>query len=248
MLTARGIKKAYDGNKVLHGIDLTVNAGEITAIIGPSGGGKSTLLRAVSLLDPPDAGTVDIDGYEYTFPKRAQNGFRPPWPSVTVVFQQLFLWPHLTLRRNITLPLEKRRVNLNGNRAPCPPDIDDLLDLFELKEHAHRFPNEVSLGQRQRAAFIRAVALQPKYLLLDEITSALDVEHVSRILEYLKTLRQQGTGVLLVTHLIGFAKGAADQVIFMERGHLVASGGSTLLTAPTNERLVKFLSLVETAL
>ena len=241
MLIGHEIRKGYRGLEILHGIDLTVTPGKITAILGPSGGGKSTLLRALSILDAPDSGSVSVDGSDYTFPSKNKNGLRPPWPTLTVVFQQLFLWPHLTLRRNITLPLEKLSTKANG-------EVDALLDLFELREHADRYPNEVSLGQRQRAAFIRAVVLHPKYLLLDEITSALDVEHVSKILEHLKLLRDQGTGILLVTHLIGFAKSAADQIIFMENGSVVESGDKSLLTIPKNERLVKFLSLVETAL
>lgn len=248
MLIGQGIRKGYGGLEILHGIDLSLSPGKITAILGPSGGGKSTLLRALSMLDAPDSGFVKVDGVEYVFPNRRKNGIQPPWPALTVVFQQLFLWPHLTLRRNITLPLEKLSAKSNGAAEEANKEVDELLDLFEMREHADRYPNEVSLGQRQRAAFIRAVVLHPKYLLLDEITSALDVEHVSKILEHLKLLRERGTGILLVTHLIGFAKSAADQIIFMENGRIVESGDKSLLTSPKNERLVKFLSLVETAL
>jgi ABC-type polar amino acid transport system ATPase subunit len=200
------------------------------------------------MLDAPDSGSVEVDGVEYFFPNNRKNGIQPPWPALTVVFQQLFLWPHLTLRRNITLPLEKLSARSSGAAEEADQEVDELLELFEMSEHADRYPNEVSLGQRQRAAFIRAVVLHPKYLLLDEITSALDVEHVSKILEHLKVLRERGTGILLVTHLIGFAKSAADQIIFMENGRIVESGDKSLLTTPKNERLMKFLSLVETAL
>jgi len=248
MLIAQNIRKGYGGLEILHGIDLSLAPKQITAILGPSGGGKSTLLRALSILDAPDSGSVEVDGVKYSFPRKRKNGIQPPWPSLTVVFQQLFLWPHLTIRRNITLPLDKLRAKANGVAAEANKEVDALLDLFELSEQADRYPNEVSLGQRQRAAFIRAVVLHPKYLLLDEITSALDVEHVSKILEHLKSLRDQGTGILLVTHLIGFAKSAADQIIFLEKGRVVESGDRSLLTTTKNERLRKFLSLVETAL
>jgi len=248
MLIGQNIRKGYGGLEILHGIDLSLAPKQITAILGPSGGGKSTLLRALSILDAPDSGSVEVDGVKYSFPSTRKNGIQPPWPTLTVVFQQLFLWPHLTLRRNITLPLDKLRAKANGAAAEANEEVDALLDLFELSEQADRYPNEVSLGQRQRAAFIRAVVLHPKYLLLDEITSALDVEHVSKILEHLKLLRDQETGILLVTHLIGFAKSAADQIIFMENGRVVETGDNSLLKATKNERLKKFLSLVETAL
>jgi ABC-type polar amino acid transport system ATPase subunit len=241
MLIGRDIKKTFDKNQVLHGIDVSVVPGKLTAVIGPSGGGKSTLLRALSLLDPPDSGSVTVDEVTYAFPRVNANHLAPPWPKLTVVFQQLFLWPHLTIRQNILLPLEKHEHGRQNG------EVNALIELFELGDFVERYPNEVSLGQRQRAALVRALALKPKYLLLDEITSALDVEHVSKILEHLQTLKEQGTGILLVTHLIGFAKHSADQVVFMENGRILESGGPALLTSPSNGRLLKFLSLVETA-
>ncbi len=249
MLSGENLHKIYGGREILHGVSLNVVPGEITAVLGPSGAGKSTLLRALSLLDPPNSGTIVVDGKNYVFPGVNKNGTVPPWPKLTVVFQQLFLWPHLTLRQNITLPLEKDRGRLGpGNAVAMDGEIERLLELFELAELADRYPNEASLGQRQRAALIRALVLKPKYLLLDEITSALDVEHVSKILDYLKFLKDQGTGILVVTHLIGFAKSAADQIVFMENGRVVECGDKFLLSEPKTERLMKFLSLVETAL
>jgi ABC-type polar amino acid transport system ATPase subunit len=241
MLIAKDIHKAFGARKVLAGVSTSIAPGQITALIGPSGGGKSTFLRALSLLDPPDNGSVTVDDATYTFPKRGTNGVTPPWPKLTIVFQQLFLWPHLTVRQNIALP-EK---NSNGNRSDGI--VDELIELFDLSEFADRYPNQVSLGQRQRAAIARALALQPKYLLLDEITSALDVEHVSKLLNHLKTLRDRGTGLLLITHLIGFAERAADQILFMEGGTIVEAGGPELLSAPKSRRLAQFLSLVGTA-
>jgi len=248
MLSGESIRKGYGGVEILHGITISVNPGEITAILGPSGGGKSTLLRTLSLLDSPDCGTITCDDRHYHFPHPLKNGVRPPWPELTVVFQQLFLWPHLTLRQNIMLPLEQLRAR-GPVRGPLPSnrEVNNLLDLFELIDLADRYPNEASLGQRQRVALVRALVLRPTYLLLDEITSALDVEHVSRVLEYLRLLRAEGVGILLVTHLVGFAKSAADQIVFMDNGSILESGGSALLTAPRNERFRTFLSLVETA-
>lgn len=239
MLVGRGIEKRYGAKRVLRGVDVSVAPGQIAALIGPSGSGKSTLLRALALLDPPDKGGVTVDAQDYSFPRK--NGFTPPWPALTIVFQQLFLWPHLTIRQNISLPRG------NGRAKDADPAVRELYDLMEIEEFADRYPNQVSLGQRQRAAIARALALEPKYLLLDEITSALDVEHVSKLLSHIKTLRERGTGILLITHLIGFAKRAADQIIFMENGAVVEAGSAEILSAPESKRLSKFLSLVDTA-
>jgi ABC-type polar amino acid transport system ATPase subunit len=241
MLIGQNICKSFGQKQVLANVSASIAPGQITALIGPSGGGKSTFIRALSLLDPPDSGTIEVDEATYIFPTESGNNLTPPWPKVTIVFQQLFLWPHLTIRRNISLPVE----NVNGHRANNI--VDELIELFDLGEFAERYPNQVSLGQRQRAAIARALALEPKYLLLDEITSALDVEHVSKLLDHLKSLRDRGTGILLITHLIGFAERAADQVLFMVSGTLVAAGGPELLSAPKSRRLAQFLSLVGTA-
>lgn len=239
MLKGNKLTKAYGDNGVLKAVDIVVSPGEITAVIGPSGSGKSTLLRALSLLEPPDSGEIVIDDRVYRFP--ALNGALPPkpWPELTVVFQQLFLWPHLTLRQNIDLP-SAGAVDTGRDSA-----VAELVEEFELGPLMKRFPNEVSLGQRQRAALVRAMALRPRYLLLDEITSALDVEHVSRVLDRLEKLQASGTGILLITHLIGFAQRSADHVVFIENGEILEAGGPSVLVSPTNERVRKFLSLVE---
>jgi ABC-type polar amino acid transport system ATPase subunit len=240
MLTARNINKTLGQKQVLSNVSASITPGQITALIGPSGGGKSTFLRALSFLDPPDTGSIEVDDATYVFPNKNGNNLPSPWPKVTIVFQQLFLWPHLTIRQNISLP--GKNVNGHGPNGI----VDDLITLFDLGEFAGRYPNQVSLGQRQRAAIARALALEPKYLLLDEITSALDVEHVGRLLNHIKTLRAKGAGILLVTHLIGFAERAADQILFMESGAIVEAGGPELLSAPKSKRLSEFLSLVGT--
>jgi len=241
VLEGRAINKSFGRKVVLKDINTTIVPGQICALVGPSGSGKSTLLRTLSLLDPPDSGSITVDNRTYVFPRRNGNGIEPPWPKVTIVFQQLFLWPHLTMRENITLPLTK----LNG--ASPNGVVNEMIDLFDMGEFVDRYPNEGSLGQRQRVAIARALALHPRYLLLDEITSALDVEHVSRMLAHLKTLREQGTGIMLVTHLIGFAKRAADQVLFMEHGAITEAGGPEILSSPKSSRLASFLSLVDAA-
>lgn len=241
MITVTAITKSYGPKQVLGGVSLSVAPGQIIALVGPSGSGKSTLLRAVSLLEPPDGGTVTVDDISYAFPRRNGNGSAPPWPKLTAVFQQLFLWPHLTIRRNITLPL-----HFHG-AAEANSLVEELIDRFQMAEYADRFPNEVSLGERQRAALVRALALRPKYLLLDEVTSALDVEHVGAVLNHLKTMRDDGVGILLITHLIGFARRAADHVLFMDHGRILEDGPAEILSHPQTERLQEFLSLVETA-
>lgn len=240
MIIAKGISKSYGQTSILRNVDVEVHPGEITVVIGPSGSGKSTMLRALSLLDPPDAGSITIDDRIFGFPSRNGVALAPPWPSVTVVFQQLFLWPHLTLRQNIELPATE-------NGGLHREDIQELVEEFELEHFIGRYPNEVSLGQRQRAALVRAIALKPRYLLLDEITSALDIEHVSKVLNCLDRLQKENTGILVITHLIGFARRSADRVVFLENGQVLASGGPSLLVSPENQRLRKFLSLVESA-
>jgi ABC-type polar amino acid transport system ATPase subunit len=241
MLRGSALCKRFGTLDALSNVDLALRPGSITAVIGPSGGGKSTLIRALSLLEPPDSGSVEIDGAVHSFPVARRAALPAVWPAVTVVFQQLFLWPHLRLRENIELP---------WRHAPCPVSraaLDELLSVFELGDILDRYPTEASLGQRQRVALVRALALQPRYLLLDEITSALDVEHIGRVLDQLIAARDGGTGILVVTHLIGFAERSADQIIFLERGAVAAAGGRELLKAPENPRLKQFLTLVEVA-
>jgi ABC-type polar amino acid transport system ATPase subunit len=239
MLTGTLIRKSYSGKQILEDIDVAIEPGKITTLIGPSGSGKSSLLRALSLLDPPDSGVVELDEIKYIFPTKARGKQVTPWPKLTTVFQQLFLWPHLTIRQNIMLPIEHRK--------GASSRIDALMDLLDLQGFRDRYPNQVSLGQRQRAAIARALALEPKYLLLDEITSSLDVEYVSALLTHLKALRNSGVGILLITHLIGFAKSSADQILFMDNGRIVERGSPDILSHPSSDRLRTFLSLMITA-
>lgn len=197
-----------------------------------------------SLLDPPDSGIVAIDDAVYTFPLEGEQSIKPPWPHVTVVFQQFFLWPHLTLHRNITLPIEDK---YKGRKRDLEGRVRELSEMFDMKEFIDRYPNETSLGQRQCAAIARALILDPSYVLLDEITSALDVEQIHAILKMLQMLRDKGIGILLVTHLIDFARKAANQVVFLDNGRVLEAGGRDVLMSPQSERLRRLLSVIESA-
>lgn len=260
MLSARNIHKSFDGRKILDGVDIDIASGQITCVIGPSGTGKTTLLRALCLLDTPDEGIIKIDGDEFAFGNTPSLDPSPPmekngrgkmsgtnkerdlkiYPKVTAVFQSLFLWPHLTLRENIMLPA--RNHNPNAEK-----DIEGLIKVFEMGHFIDNYPNQSSVGQRQRVALARALILNPKYVLLDEITSALDVEQSARILTKLTHLKERGIGVFLITHHLGFARQAADQIIFMDNGKIVESGTPAILESPKTERLREFLSLAKIA-
>ncbi|HEY9773482.1 MAG TPA: ATP-binding cassette domain-containing protein [Planktothrix sp.] len=232
--------KRRQGQLVLDGVDIALEPGEICVIVGPSGAGKTTLLKTLALLEEPDSGSITVDGQSYHFPAN-QKGVIKPWPKLTVVFQQLFLWPHLTLRQNIELPYTLRTGRKKSER------FDELVSLFDMEKFVNRYPNETSLGQRQRAALVRALLLEPKYILLDEITSSLDVEQVHLILQYLKQLAQSGIGILIVTHLLHFARNAADNIVFLDSGRVLEAGGRSVLINPSHPRVQKFVSMIESA-
>ena len=241
MLTGTNLRKSFGSLRALHVDQVTVEPGKLTAVIGPSGSGKTTLLRTLALLDPPDAGTICLDELTYSFPMPADARLEPPWPRLTIVFQNLFLWPHLTLRQNILLPQQLRQ------SADASVTLQELIEQFDMGGFIDRHPNQTSGGQRQCAALARALMLHPSYILLDEITSALDVEQVSAILDHLQTLKQRNIGILIVTHLVGFARRAADHVLFLDHGEVVEAGVPGILDAPRHERLRQFVSVIESA-
>ncbi len=234
-LRADTLRKSRDGQPVLDGVSLSLHPGKITAIVGPSGGGKSTLLRLLALVEKPDSGTVTVDGTPYAFPGAEKTP--PPWPRLTVVFQQFFLWPHLTLRENIALPLH----TAGKSEEEIAEIIAPLTKTFGMEPFLDRHPNAVSGGQRQRAALARALALRPRCLLLDEITSALDLEQSRILFDHLLALREQGLALGLVTHSLGFARAQADTVHFLDQGRIAESGGKEILATPQTERLKQFL-------
>jgi ABC-type polar amino acid transport system ATPase subunit len=244
MLRGRSITKTFGRSAALSGVDIDVSPGRISIVIGPSGAGKTTLIRTLSLLDLPSSGSVDIDHQSYTFPLRRGQAIARPWPYLTVVFQQHFLWPHLTLRENIILPLSQRP------SSDSTAVVAELVDLFGMGSFVDRYPNEVSLGQRQRASLARALALNPRYVLLDEITSALDIEQTAIVTKYLMALRDRGIGILIVTHFLAFArrlveKGEGDMVYFMDGGRIIEKAGADFFATSSNTRVRSFLSALE---
>jgi len=237
MLCAANISKTIGTNQLLSDISLQIRPGKATAVLGPNGAGKSTLLRALGFVDPPTDGELRLDDQVYRFGPTKTELVPTPWPRVTIVFQQLFLWPHLTLRENILLPLRKRGDSASG--------LAGLAREFDMERILDRHPNEVSGGERQRAAIIRAVLLRPSYLLLDEATASLDIEHSQKAFELLLRLKEEGVGIGFVTHLLGFAQRIADDVVFLDRGRLVEAGPPEILLRPTTERMQRFVSLLE---
>ncbi len=240
-LAGKNITLVRDRITLLSDVSATIKPGEITALIGPSGAGKTTLLKALSLLELPTSGELAIDSDTYSFPLRKGDLLKPAWPAVTVVFQQLFLWPHLTLRQNITLPLGRK---LDQTRKEY---LDHLLKRFDMQRFIDRYPNQVSIGQRQRTALVRAMVLKPNYILMDEITSSLDVEQIALILSEIKLLRDEGIGIMLITHLLQFAREAADSIIFLDGGKVIEAGGKEVLSTPSSQRVKNFLLMAELA-
>jgi ABC-type polar amino acid transport system ATPase subunit len=236
MLSCSHLTKSYHGQKIIEDISVSLDSGAITCLIGPSGSGKTTLLKCLSLIEEPDSGQITLDDHSYSFPLAEDQTLHPlPWPKLTVVFQSLFLWPHLTLRENILLPA--RNVNPQAEK-----DIEGLIKIFEMQDFIDRYPNQSSGGQRQRVALARALILNPRYVLLDEITSALDVEQTARILTKLSHLKDRNIGVLLITHHLNFARKIADQILFLDQGHVIESGGRDILAKPQTERFQSFLA------
>ncbi len=236
MISAINLNKQVQGEYLLRNINLTFPTSSINVVIGHSGAGKTTLLRNLALLEYPDSGELTVGSNVYNFPIVDKEALRKPWPELTVVFQQHFLWPHLTLRENILLPVKKK------NSSYISDHLDYLIKSLNMEKFINSYPNEASIGQRQRAAIARAVIVEPKYLLMDEITSALDIEQVSAIRDFLLTLKQSGITLILTTHLIHFAKQIADQVVFMDKGEIIESGGYSIFHTPKTEILEHFLS------
>ncbi|HPZ16313.1 MAG TPA: amino acid ABC transporter ATP-binding protein [Sphaerochaeta sp.] len=216
--------------------NLTVEDGEVVVIIGPSGSGKSTLLRTVNKLEVPTEGRIFIDDDEVT---GAKADIRKIREEVGMVFQSFNLFPHLTAIENITLaPIRVKKLS----KRVAEEQAMELLSMVGLEEKAHAYPPQLSGGQQQRVAIARALAMEPKVMLFDEPTSALDPEMIKEVLDVMLKLARSGMTMLLVTHEMGFARAAADKVVFMDEGSIVEIGPpSELFSNPKSERTRHFL-------
>ena len=238
-LSLEGIHKSFGKLEVLRGIDLALAEHEVVCLIGASGSGKSTLLRCVNLLEPVDAGRILIGGEVVTRPGIDENATRR---RVGIVFQAFNLFPHMSVLANITLGPRKA---LGISKADAEARADELLARFGLGDKRDEYPDRLSGGQQQRVAIVRALAMQPKLLLLDEITSALDPELVSEVLNIVRDLAHQGMTMLLATHEMGFAREVASKVCFLHGGIVHEEGPpEQIFGAPKNERTRAFLKRI----
>ena len=213
-----GVRKSFDKLEVLRGIDLTVEEHEVICLIGASGSGKSTLLRCVNLLEPIDAGRIMVEGVEITAPGVDVNAIRT---RIGIVFQSYNLFPHMTVMRNITLAPTKV-LDLSADDAE--DRAHQLLERFGLVDKADEYPDRLSGGQQQRVAIVRALAMQPDIMLLDEVTSALDPELVAEVLDVIRELATGGMTMLIATHEMGFARDIASRVCFLDEGVILEQG------------------------
>ena len=237
VLRLQNIHKSFGSTQVLRGVDLTVGAHEVVALIGASGSGKSTLLRTINLLERVDDGQVWLQGVDISDPRTVVDQVRA---RIGVVFQHYNLFPHLTVLDNVTLA--SRRVFKQSRDAAEAHGLE-LLERIGLAPQARSYPDRLSGGQQQRAAIARAVATNPELLLLDEITSALDPELVTEVLDLVRELKTEGTTIVMATHEMAFARDVADRVVFLESGMVAEQGApAQVLGAPREERTKAFLS------
>jgi polar amino acid transport system ATP-binding protein len=246
MVRIWNLHKSYGRNEVLKGIDLTVHRGEVVTIIGPSGSGKSTLLSCINFLEPFDRGEITIDGepigWATTASSRVRMGERQlnlMRQRIGIVFQQFNLFPHLTVLQNvIEAPIQVKGLA----REQAVAIAREQLARVGLRAKENDYPNELSGGQQQRVAIARSLAMDPKVMLLDEITSALDPELVGEVLSAMRALAEAGMTMIIVTHEMAFARDVSDHVVFMDEGSIVEQGPpDVLLTNPTHERTRSFL-------
>ena len=248
LLQITGLRKRFGDLEVLKGVDLSVARGEVIAIIGVSGSGKSTMLRCVNLLEEPTGGTIVFDDRPVEFGaasggwlrrERARAALRA---EIGMVFQQFNLWPHKTVLENV---IEAPMIVKGVVRAEAVSAAEELLGSIGLIDKRDEYPSRLSGGQQQRVAITRALAMQPKLMLFDEVTSALDPELVGEVLELMATLARGGMTMLVVTHEIGFARAVSNRTVFIDEGLIEEEGPSReLLGNPKSQRTRQFLERV----
>ncbi|MDP4899753.1 MAG: amino acid ABC transporter ATP-binding protein [Pontimonas sp.] len=236
VLRLENIHKSFGDTSVLQGISLEVAHGEVVALIGASGSGKSTLLRCINLLEQIDDGQIWLSGDDISDPRVNPDAIRA---RIGVVFQQFNLFPHLSVEKNITLSL----THVFGmSPADASARASELLERVGLAEKTRWYPDRLSGGQQQRVALARAIACQPEVLLLDEITSALDPELVGEVLELVRSLKDDGTTIVMATHEMAFARDVADRVFFLDKGVIAESGPAhEVFEKPRDDRTKAFL-------
>ena len=239
MIELHGVSKWYGAHQVLSEIDLKIAAGEVVVVCGPSGSGKSTLIRCINGLGPVQQGQVIVDGRVLGAPDTDLRRLRA---EIGVVFQALNLYPHMTALQNIALaPVIVR----GQTRAEAERAARDLLARVGMPEKADAFPSQLSGGQQQRVAIARALAMQPRIMLFDEPTSALDPEMITEVLDVMVGLAREGLTMVVVTHEMGFARKAADRIVFMDEGRIVEEGPPEAFFArPANPRTQAFLGKI----
>jgi len=236
---ARNVTKHFGDNTVLKGVDLDVGEHEVVCLIGASGSGKSTLLRCLNLLEEVDEGTIEVDGQTITNGKVDVNALRR---KIGIVFQAYNLFPHMTVIENVMLaPVKTRRLNSRQARG----EAVELLKRIGLADKAEEFPDRLSGGQQQRVAIVRALAMGPKLMLLDEITSALDPQLVSEVLNLVRELAEVGMTMIIATHEMSFAREVADKVCFLDAGVILEEGTpDAIFSSPQQARTREFLARI----
>jgi polar amino acid transport system ATP-binding protein len=234
------VHKSFSKLHVLRGVSMQVKRGSVTCVIGPSGSGKSTLLRCVNLLEPPNRGRIFLGGRDVTSARSEDLDFVRR--KVGMVFQQFNLFPHKSALENVALAPEKV---LDRKPSETRAKAEALLARVGLADKVREFPDRLSGGQQQRVAIARALAMDPEVMLFDEVTSALDPELVQEVLDVMRELADEGMTMIVVTHEMGFARGVADHVAFMDQGVIVEEGPPhEVLADPKQERTQRFLGLV----
>jgi ABC-type polar amino acid transport system ATPase subunit len=240
IVDARGLHKHFGSLHVLRGVNLQVAERELVFVIGPSGSGKSTLLRCLNRLEEPSAGRVIVDGIDMLDPRTDINQARQ---RIGMVFQSFNLYPHMTALGNVTLALRKVA---GKSRAEADTLGRAALARVGLADRAGHTPGQLSGGQQQRVAIARAIALEPRVMLFDEPTSALDPELVGSVLEVMRALRESGMTMIVVSHEMGFARNAADRVLFMDDGAVVEEGPpAVIFERPAHERTRAFIGQIQ---
>jgi polar amino acid transport system ATP-binding protein len=238
-LLVDGVHKSFGQLEVLRGVDLTLAEHEVVCLIGASGSGKSTLLRCVNLLEPINRGRIVVEGQEITARGVDVNRVRR---RIGIVFQAYNLFPHMSVLRNVTLA---PTLALRKSRAEAEAEATALLERFGLADKRNDYPDSLSGGQQQRVAIVRALAMQPDLMLLDEVTSALDPELVAEVLEVIRELAAAGMTMLIATHEMSFARDIADRICFLDDGMILEQGPpEQILNAPKEPRTQQFLQRI----